>query len=65
MQAEHLSQRSSSAAGDLEYEPCPYYQTLGFCLEPEVCLRVHEFIPDYFSDSSDEEESTTTGVAPA
>ncbi len=66
MQAGRHSHRSSSAAGDIEYEPCPYYQTVGFCLEPEVCPRVHEFLADYFSESSEEEEDENlTGVAPA
>ena len=66
MQATRLSHRSSSATGDYEYEPCPYYQTLGFCLEPELCPRAHEFLADYFSESSEEEEDVNpTGVAPA
>ena len=69
VQAETLSQRSSSATGEIEYEPCPYYQTLGFCLEPELCPRVHEFLPDYFSESSDDDEneeiSSSQSVTPA
>ena len=64
-QEEELSQRSSTT-GDIEYEPCPYYQTLGFCLEPEVCPRVHEFLADYFSESSeDEEEESGSQEIPA
>ena len=67
MQGERLSHRSSSATGDIEYEPCPYYQTVGFCLEPEVCPRVHEFLADYFSESSEDEEGeeNPTGVVAA
>ena len=68
-QVDTHSQRSSSAAGEIEYEPCPYFQTLGFCLEPEVCPRIHEFLPDYFSESSDDDENDESGsnqeVAPA
>ena len=65
MQTANLSHRSSSATVDFEYEPCPYYQTIGFCLEPEFCQRSHEFLADYFSESSEEEDVNPSGVAPA
>ena len=38
-----------------EHDYCNYYQTLGFCLEPEVCPHLHEFADGYFSDDSEEE----------
>ena len=39
-----------------EHDYCNYYQTLGFCLEPEVCPHIHEFAQGYFSEGSDEGE---------
>ena len=44
----------SSKTGDYEQDYCNYYQTLGFCLEPEICPHIHEFAQGYFSESSEE-----------
>ena len=45
-----------SSYGEYETEYCNYYQTLGFCLEPEVCPCIHEFAVVYFSDDSSSED---------